>query len=141
MDRRPNTTIHALKKSYKKVNRESRESLTGKPAEKDLGAELPARDILQPDAEPGIPEPRIPKSDGMESPTNIFCMNVRGLIPSNNPTKISYLYDVAKLNNVAWICLTETHLKKNIDDSELINDDWSIVRADRTKRWRCCHIT
>ena len=37
-------------------------------------------------------------------------------------------------NNAFLLCLTETHLQKNISNSELTNNFWSIIRADRVKR-------
>ena len=59
-------------------------------------------------------------------------MNIRGLYSNHNTEKIDIIYDLAVDNNAFLICLTETHLKKNILNSEITNKYWSILRADRT---------
>ena len=64
----------------------------------------------------------------------ILMMNIRGLLPQNNPTKIKWLFDIAKIKNSPVINLTETHLCKEILDNELIENDWCIQRCDRSKR-------
>ena len=61
-------------------------------------------------------------------------MNVRGLLPANNPNKVNWIMDIGNMNKAFMMCLTETHLKKKINDNELINPEWNIIRADRTRR-------
>ena len=69
------------------------------------------------------------------SPINsILLMNIRGLYSNNNTEKINALYDMAIDSNAFMICLTETHLKKSINNSEITNRFWSIIRADRINR-------
>ena len=60
--------------------------------------------------------------------------NIRGLYPINNPTKINLLSDLCQDENVYLMCLTETHLNKNIETYEIALDGFDCIRCDRNGR-------
>ena len=60
--------------------------------------------------------------------------NIRGLLPLNNSTKVQYISDLIKSENLFMICLTESHLNPMIANSEIQINDWDIIRADRMGR-------
>ena len=45
--------------------------------------------------------------------------NIRGIKPLRNTTKINFIEDYSNMCNGDIICLTETHLKSEIGDSEI----------------------
>lgn len=61
-------------------------------------------------------------------------MNIRGIIPLTNTTKIQQISDIESLNNTKIIGLTETHTNSNIKDAELQIHDFNFIRCDREGR-------
>ena len=53
-------------------------------------------------------------------------MNIQGLYPKTNQTKIPFLQDLA--------CITETHLNEAILDAEIQLSNYTIYREDRKGR-------
>ena len=49
-------------------------------------------------------------------------------------TKVNYLNDLANMNNLFFMALTETHLSHNILDAEININDFNILRQDRQNR-------
>ena len=68
-------------------------------------------------------------------PLNTFYyMNIRGLYPKSNQTKIPMLQDMAHDENLLFLSLTETHLKQDHLDAEVKIENYTIFRADRKQR-------
>ena len=61
-------------------------------------------------------------------------LNIRGLYPNNNKSKIQYLNDLTKDSNLLFLALTETHLNKNILDAEIQIGNYNLFRQDRKDR-------
>ena len=61
-------------------------------------------------------------------------MNIRGLYPKSDQSKIPYLSDLAMQTNAPFICLTETHLTPNILDAEISISGYYLFRSDRKDR-------
>ena len=61
-------------------------------------------------------------------------MNIRGLFPKSNQSKIPYLADLAKETNAPFICVTESHLNPEILDAEVAIPGYDIFRSDRVGR-------
>ena len=61
-------------------------------------------------------------------------MNIRGIIPLTNTTKIQQISDIVSLKNTKIIGLTETHTNNNIKDAELQIQDFNFIRCDRVGR-------
>ena len=51
------------------------------------------------------------------SKQSIIKLNIRGLYPRTNQSKVKYLNDIAELYNCFIIAATETHLIEEIEDS------------------------
>ena len=60
--------------------------------------------------------------------------NIQGLYHDYNLTKVNSIYDLATINNVSLICLTESHLCEKINDFEIAKDGWNILRSDCSNR-------
>ena len=60
-------------------------------------------------------------------------LNIQGL-PYNHMTKVNYLNDLASMNSLLFMSLTETHLSPNILDAEINIRDYNILRQDRKDR-------
>ena len=58
-------------------------------------------------------------------------MNIRGLCPKSNRTKVSYLSDLATESNAPFIALQETHLFQDILDAEVQISGQTLYRSDR----------
>ena len=58
-------------------------------------------------------------------------LNIRGLYPKCNRTKMCYLRDLAVQSNSSMIVMTETHLTSSILDAEIHIPGYVIYRADR----------
>ena len=65
---------------------------------------------------------------------SIIFGNIRGLYSYSDLTKPDMLFDLADLHDSFMICLTETHLNKNILDLEIVKEGWTIFRTDRRNR-------
>ena len=61
-------------------------------------------------------------------------VNIRGLYPKCDQSKVPYLSDLAKVTNAPFICVTETHLNPNILDAEVAVDGYELFRSDRKER-------
>ena len=61
-------------------------------------------------------------------------MNIRGLYPKSDQSKIPYLADLASKTNAPFICLTETHLTPSILDAEVSITGYDLFRSDRMER-------
>ena len=68
-------------------------------------------------------------------------MNIQGLLPCKNYSKIvysrrklDYLNEYVLKENIKMIFLTETHLNPDIEDDEVQIANFKIFRSDRTKR-------
>ena len=59
--------------------------------------------------------------------------NIRGIKPLRNTTKINFIEDYSNMCNGDIICLTETHLKSEIGDSEININGYSAHRCDRER--------
>ena len=66
--------------------------------------------------------------------SNILFCNIQGLYNTSDLTKPNILLDLATSNDVFCICLCESHLSDNVQDSELISSGWNIIRSDRKER-------
>ena len=60
--------------------------------------------------------------------------NIQGLLPRSNKSKISFLIELAKLEEYAMIALTESHLNNNINITEIGIENYTTFRADRDNR-------
>ena len=60
-------------------------------------------------------------------------VNIQGLT-YKHMTKVNYLNDLANMNNLFFMALTETHLSHNILDAEININDFNILRQDRQNR-------
>ena len=58
-------------------------------------------------------------------------LNIRGVYPKTNRTKINYIRDLASLADSAFIVMTETHLSSDILDAEVAIKGYTSYRADR----------
>ena len=58
-------------------------------------------------------------------------MNIRGLYPRNNKTKVAYLSDLAVESSAPFISLTETHLTPDILSAEVSISGYTMYRSDR----------
>ena len=58
-------------------------------------------------------------------------MNIRGLCPKSNRTKIAYLSDLACESNAPFIALQETHLSCEILSAEIQIPGYTLYRSDR----------
>lgn len=69
----------------------------------------------------------------------LLATNIRGLNPKTNQAKVPYLRDLMLRNNIFAAMIVETHLSKEIKDSEIKIDSFSIFRSDRpTKNGGTC---
>ena len=59
-------------------------------------------------------------------------MNIRGLYPMRNRTKVAYLKDLAAESNAPFIALTETHLSANVYSAEVEIPGYTLYRSDRS---------
>ena len=62
----------------------------------------------------------------------IIYLNVRGLLLECDKTKVSQLRDLAMMNNVYAIVLTETWLTSSILDAEVNIENFKLYRTDRS---------
>ena len=60
-------------------------------------------------------------------------LNIRGVYPKTNRTKISYIRDLASLAESAFIVMTETHLSSDILDAEVAIQGYTSYRDDRAE--------
>ena len=67
----------------------------------------------------------------VESKNTIIYLNINGLHPKSNQSKIEYLENYAKLNNSIIMCISESHLCPEILDSEIHIKNWISHRSDR----------
>jgi endonuclease/exonuclease/phosphatase family metal-dependent hydrolase len=58
-------------------------------------------------------------------------VNIRGLLPRNNRTKVAHLSDLANDSNAPFIALQETHLSEAILTAEIQIKGYSLYRSDR----------
>ena len=63
----------------------------------------------------------------------IITMNIQGLISNKQKDKVKIIAEHAHEEKALNIALTESHLHKNINDSEINIDGYSIFRADRNE--------
>ena len=61
-------------------------------------------------------------------------INIRGLYPKCNQSKIPYLSDLTSKTNAPFICLTETHLTPSVLDAEVSISGYDLFRSDRKYR-------
>ena len=61
-------------------------------------------------------------------------VNIRGLYPKTNKSKVPYLADLANETNAPFICVTESHLTPEILDAEISIQGYDIFRSDRIGR-------
>ena len=73
-------------------------------------------------------------TEEVDQQQGILYWNIRGLIPSSNKTKVSYLRDLATLKNPFFIVLTETHLSAAILTAEVGIPGYTFFRSDRAGR-------
>ena len=75
----------------------------------------------------------IKDSNGMDMWNNngAIYLNIRGLYPLNNRSKIAYLRDQAKLENSSMILITESWLHEGVLDAEIMIPGYTLYRADR----------
>ena len=57
--------------------------------------------------------------------------NIEGLFPRRMKHKVSMLRERAELESVAFICLTESHLRQDIKDADISMGGFQMHRADR----------
>ena len=60
-----------------------------------------------------------------------LCMNIQGLYPMSNRTKVAYLSDLAAESVAPFIALTETHLTAEILSAEIQITGYTLYRSDR----------
>ena len=70
----------------------------------------------------------------MNPSETILMANIQGLLPRSNKSKISFLIELAKLEEYAMIALTESHLNNNINITEIGIENYTTFRADRDNR-------
>ena len=58
-------------------------------------------------------------------------MNIQGLYPMKNRTKVAHLSDLATESNAPFIAITETHLTADILTAELHISGYTMYRSDR----------
>ena len=58
-------------------------------------------------------------------------LNIRGLYPKSNRTKLCYLRDLVKMKNSSMIVITESWPSVDIEDAELNVPGWILYRSDR----------
>ena len=58
-------------------------------------------------------------------------MNIRGLYPRNNKTKVAYLSDLAQESKAPFIALTESHLSAEVLCAEVAIPNYTLYRSDR----------
>ena len=58
-------------------------------------------------------------------------MNIQGLFPMSNRTKVAHLRDLAAESNTPFISLTETHLSEDILSAEVQIPGYTLYRSDR----------
>ena len=61
-------------------------------------------------------------------------INIRGLYPKTDQSKIPYLSDLAQQTNAPFICVTESHLNPSILDAEISIAGYDLFRSDRKDR-------
>ena len=61
-------------------------------------------------------------------------VNIRGLFPKSNKSKVPYLADLAKQTNAPFICVTKSHLNPEIIYAEISIQGYYIFRSDRVGR-------
>jgi len=66
--------------------------------------------------------------------TDLITINIQGLYPKSNQSKVPFLKDIVQQYNVKFLTLTETHLKPEILDSEIHVEGYAPFRSDRTNR-------
>ena len=69
-----------------------------------------------------------------EKLNGILMGNIRGLFPLSNQFKVKAIEDIAVLENVSVIALTESHLTGDILDGEIEIDGFVCHRSDRVDR-------
>ena len=62
----------------------------------------------------------------------ILTGNIEGLYTRRNKHKVDVLGEMARQNNSVMIALTETHLRKEIEDAEVSIPGFQLIRQDRT---------
>ena len=73
-----------------------------------------------------------PEPHELKSEENVaISMNIRGLLPMKNKTKVAYLSDLAAQSNALFITLTETHMTPDILSAEVAINNYSFYRSDR----------
>ena len=58
-------------------------------------------------------------------------MNIRGLYPKSNRTKVAYLSDLASESNAPFIAIQESHLSQDILSEEVQIQGYNLFRSDR----------
>ena len=61
-------------------------------------------------------------------------LNVQGLFPISNQTKIPYLSNVLEDQNSIFLAISESHLNSDILDTEIAMKGFNILRQDRVER-------
>ena len=61
-------------------------------------------------------------------------VNIRGIYPKCDKSKVPYLSDLAQQTNAPFICVTETHLNPSILDAEISINGYDLFRSDRSER-------
>ena len=76
----------------------------------------------------------VPQIHFNEKLNGLLMGNIRGLFPRSNQTKVKALEDMATLNGIGIIALSESHLSSDIYDSEIMISDFECHRCDRSVR-------
>ena len=61
-------------------------------------------------------------------------VNIRGLYPKTNKSKVPYLADLANETKAPFICVTESHLTPEVLDAEISIPGYDVFRSDRVGR-------
>jgi len=72
---------------------------------------------------------------GKVTKTNIIVIyaNMQGPYPNCNQSKVPFLHDMTNYRNIRFISLTETHMKPDIQNSEIPLEGFTPYRSDRMK--------
>ena len=91
-----------------------------------------------PDAEDGVVAGKAYPRKGGVWPASFIVTNIRGLVGVRGRNKSPFLHDLASQRNCLWVAVTESCLRPDILDSELLAHmpGYSIIRQDRTGRIR-----
>jgi hypothetical protein len=65
---------------------------------------------------------------------SLIYANIQGLYPKSNQSKVPFLHDMTNYSNITFISLTETHLKPDIQNSEIHLEGFTPYRSDRIER-------